>query len=127
MRQKTVAELTFNSKLIITNLTIIAGENPAARAVTILLVRCCATAVDGECEQDILIRFQTHWSNIFPSNFKIDLLENSAIDDVVVLSIVLEEVKNKNMSVYSRLRAICSNSNRKFFVFFQRVPQGYIC
>ncbi|KAI5418867.1 variant 4, Exosome complex exonuclease RRP44 A, partial [Lathyrus oleraceus] len=90
---------------------------PAARAVTILLVRRCATAVDGECEQDILIRFQTHWSNIFPSNFKIDLLENSAIDDVVVLSIVLEEVKNKNMSVYNRLRAICSNSNRKFFVF----------
>ncbi|KAI5418866.1 exosome complex exonuclease RRP44 homolog A isoform X2 [Lathyrus oleraceus] len=48
---------------------------------------------------------------------QIDLLENSAIDDVVVLSIVLEEVKNKNMSVYNRLRAICSNSNRKFFVF----------
>ncbi|KAI5444181.1 hypothetical protein KIW84_012704 [Lathyrus oleraceus] len=92
-------------------------ENPAARAITILLVRCWATVVDGECEQDILIRFQTRWSNIFPSNFKIDLLENSAIDDVVVLSIVLEEVKNKNMSVYNRLRAICSNSNRKFFVF----------
>ncbi|KAL5063563.1 hypothetical protein RYX36_025300 [Vicia faba] len=48
---------------------------------------------------------------------QIDLLENSAIDDVVVLSIVLEEVKNKNMSVYNRLRAICSNSNRRFFVF----------
>ncbi|XP_057422449.1 exosome complex exonuclease RRP44 homolog A isoform X2 [Lotus japonicus] len=48
---------------------------------------------------------------------QIDLLENPAIDDVVVLSIVLEEVKNKNMSVYNRLRAICSNSMRKFFVF----------
>ncbi|KAG2695096.1 hypothetical protein I3843_07G001100 [Carya illinoinensis] len=48
---------------------------------------------------------------------QIDLLENSAIDDVVMLSIVLEEVKNKNMSVYNRVRALCSNSMRRFFVF----------
>ncbi|XP_028776737.1 exosome complex exonuclease RRP44 homolog A [Neltuma alba] len=48
---------------------------------------------------------------------QIDLLENPAIDDVVILSIVLEEVKNKNMAVYNRIRAICSNSTRKFFVF----------
>lgn len=49
--------------------------------------------------------------------FQIDLLENPAIDEVVVLSVVLEEVKNKNLSVYNRLRALCSNSGRKFFVF----------
>ncbi|XP_021714097.1 exosome complex exonuclease RRP44 homolog A-like [Chenopodium quinoa] len=48
---------------------------------------------------------------------QIDLLENSAIDEVVVLSVVLEEVKNKNLSVYNRLRTLCSNSQRKFFVF----------
>ncbi|GMH06614.1 hypothetical protein Nepgr_008454 [Nepenthes gracilis] len=48
---------------------------------------------------------------------QIDLLENPAIDDVVVLSVVLEEVKNKNISVYNRLRALCSNSVRSFFVF----------
>ncbi|CAH9084603.1 unnamed protein product [Cuscuta europaea] len=48
---------------------------------------------------------------------QIDLLENPAIDDVVVLSVVLEEVKNKNISVYNRLRALCSDSLRKFFVF----------
>lgn len=48
---------------------------------------------------------------------QIDLLENPAIDDVVVLSIVLDEVKNKNLSVYNRLRAICSNPMRNFFVF----------
>ncbi|XP_027347779.1 exosome complex exonuclease RRP44 homolog A isoform X2 [Abrus precatorius] len=48
---------------------------------------------------------------------QIDLLENPAIEDVVVLSIVLEEVKNKNMAVYNRIRAICNNSMRKFFVF----------
>lgn len=50
-------------------------------------------------------------------SWQIDLLENPAIDDVVMLSIVLEEVKNKNMSIYNRIRAICNNSMRKFFVF----------
>lgn len=49
--------------------------------------------------------------------FQIDLLENEAIDDVVVLSVVLDEVKNKNLGVYNRLRALCSNSVKKFFVF----------
>ncbi|KAL2905965.1 Exosome complex exonuclease RRP44-like protein A [Bienertia sinuspersici] len=48
---------------------------------------------------------------------QIDLLENQAIDEVVVLSVVLDEVKNKNLSVYNRLRTLCSNSQRKFFVF----------
>lgn len=48
---------------------------------------------------------------------QIDLLENPAIDDVVVLSVVLEEVKNKNIAVYNRVRALCSNPLRKFFVF----------
>ncbi|KAF4402707.1 hypothetical protein G4B88_012492 [Cannabis sativa] len=47
---------------------------------------------------------------------QIDLLENPAIEDVVLLSIVLEEVKNKNLSIYNRLRALC-NSSKKFFVF----------
>ncbi|XP_062102794.1 exosome complex exonuclease RRP44 homolog A [Humulus lupulus] len=47
---------------------------------------------------------------------QIDLLENPAIEDVVLLSIVLEEVKNKNLSIYNRLRALCIPS-RKFFVF----------
>lgn len=45
------------------------------------------------------------------------MLENPAIDDVVVLSVVLEEVKNKNLGVYNRLRALCSNLQRRFFVF----------
>ncbi|CAO2834115.1 unnamed protein product [Amaranthus hypochondriacus] len=48
---------------------------------------------------------------------QIDLLENPAINEVVVLSVVLDEVKNKNLSVYNRLRTLCSNSQRKFFVF----------
>ncbi|BAT79018.1 hypothetical protein VIGAN_02181000 [Vigna angularis var. angularis] len=48
---------------------------------------------------------------------QIDLLENQAFDNIVVLSIVLEEVKNKNMAVYNRLRALCSNATKKFYVF----------
>ncbi|PKA52121.1 Ribonuclease II, chloroplastic/mitochondrial [Apostasia shenzhenica] len=48
---------------------------------------------------------------------KIDLLENPAINDVVVLSVVLEEVRNKNLAVYNRVKALCTNAARKFFVF----------
>uniref|UniRef100_A0A7N0U7U6 Exosome complex exonuclease RRP44 homolog A n=1 Tax=Kalanchoe fedtschenkoi TaxID=63787 RepID=A0A7N0U7U6_KALFE len=48
---------------------------------------------------------------------QIDLLENPAINEVVILSVVLEEVKNKNLSVYNRLRGLCGNALRKFFVF----------
>ncbi|KAF6154330.1 hypothetical protein GIB67_026786 [Kingdonia uniflora] len=48
---------------------------------------------------------------------QIDLLENTAIEDVVVLEVVRDEVKNKNLSVYNRLRALCSDSLRRFFVF----------
>ncbi|PON50039.1 PIN domain containing protein [Parasponia andersonii] len=47
---------------------------------------------------------------------QIDLLENPAMEDVVLLSIVLQEVKNKNLSVYNRVRALC-NPSRNFFVF----------
>ncbi|KAI4327860.1 hypothetical protein L6164_020272 [Bauhinia variegata] len=48
---------------------------------------------------------------------QIDLLENPAIDNVVLLSVVLEEVKNKNAAVYKRIRDLTSSPLRKFFVF----------
>ncbi|KAM7260331.1 hypothetical protein ACFE04_016072 [Oxalis oulophora] len=50
---------------------------------------------------------------------QIDLLENPAIHDVVLLTVVLDEVKNKNLSVYNRIRALSSisNSSKNFFVF----------
>ncbi|GLT82513.1 hypothetical protein SLE2022_008780 [Rubroshorea leprosula] len=48
---------------------------------------------------------------------QIDLLENPAIDNVVLLSVVLNEVKNKNMAVYNRIIALSKNSLRKFYVF----------
>lgn len=46
-----------------------------------------------------------------------DLLENEVMSDVVVLSVVLEEVKNKNLSIYNRLRTVIDNPLRHFFVF----------
>ncbi|KAG7584150.1 Ribonuclease II/R [Arabidopsis suecica] len=52
---------------------------------------------------------------------QIDLLENQAIDNVVVLSVVLDEVKNRNRSVYNRIRALCSNPTRQFYVFSNHV------
>lgn len=48
---------------------------------------------------------------------QMDLLENEIMNDVVVLSVVLEEVKNKNLSTYNRLRAVIDNPLRHFFVF----------
>ncbi|CAD5318750.1 unnamed protein product [Arabidopsis thaliana] len=52
---------------------------------------------------------------------QIDLLENKAIDTVVVLSVVLDEVKNRNRSVYNRIRLLCSNPARQFYVFSNHV------
>lgn len=48
---------------------------------------------------------------------QIDLLENPAIEDVVVLEVVADEVKNKNLSVYNRLRTLCTNPQRRFYIF----------
>ncbi|GJP42959.1 hypothetical protein CLOM_g2479 [Closterium sp. NIES-68] len=48
---------------------------------------------------------------------QIDLLENTAISNVVVLSVVLDEVKSRNVAVHGRLRALVADENRRFFVF----------
>ena len=48
---------------------------------------------------------------------QIDLLENPAIEDVVLLSVMLDEVKNKNLSVFNRIKALCINKARRFYVF----------
>jgi hypothetical protein len=39
------------------------------------------------------------------------------IEGVVVLSVVLEVVKNKNPAVYNRIKALCLNKARRFYVF----------
>ncbi|KAF3593492.1 hypothetical protein DY000_02027924 [Brassica cretica] len=57
---------------------------------------------------------------------KIDLLENQAIDNVVVLSVVLDEVKNRNRSMYNRIRALCSNQAKQFYVFSNHVHKKHL-
>jgi exosome complex exonuclease DIS3/RRP44 len=37
--------------------------------------------------------------------------------NVIVLQTVLEEVRNISLSVYNRLRAVISDTNRRFYVF----------
>jgi len=45
-----------------------------------------------------------------------DVMEHTAITDVVVLETVLEEVKHLSMAAYTRLRALINNPARRFFV-----------
>lgn len=46
-----------------------------------------------------------------------DFLEHSAIDDVIIMGVVLEEVRHKNASAYQRLRTLTSATDRRFYVF----------
>lgn len=48
---------------------------------------------------------------------QIDVLEENTICNVIVLSTVIDEVKNKSSSVYNRFRDVYKSSWRKFFVF----------
>uniref|UniRef100_A0A182Q2N5 Protein DIS3 homolog n=1 Tax=Anopheles farauti TaxID=69004 RepID=A0A182Q2N5_9DIPT len=49
--------------------------------------------------------------------YQMDLLEESAIRNVIVLNTVMDEVKHRSAVVYKRLRAILSNPARKFYTF----------
>ncbi|GAM19631.1 hypothetical protein SAMD00019534_028060, partial [Acytostelium subglobosum LB1] len=48
---------------------------------------------------------------------QIDLLEDPAITNVVVLTTVLDEVKNQNFAIHNRLREIIKNHARHFYVY----------
>ena len=48
---------------------------------------------------------------------QIDFLEHSAVNDVIIMTVVLEEVRHRNKSVHQRLRALTASSHRRFFVF----------
>lgn len=51
------------------------------------------------------------------SALQMDLLEHAAVTDVIVPSVVLEEVKARNASVYQRLRQLAAAGAKRFFVF----------
>ena len=48
---------------------------------------------------------------------QIDFLEHAAVDDVIIMSVVLEEVRHRNASVYQRLRRLVESPSKRFFVF----------
>lgn len=48
---------------------------------------------------------------------QIDVLEDNAIQNVIILSTVLNELKRRSPTVYKRLKEICQSKTRGFFVF----------
>ena len=56
-------------------------------------------------------------NGIMMHGMQMDFLEHQAITDVVIMSVVLEEVKHRNQSIYQRLRTLCASDTKRFFVF----------
>lgn len=48
---------------------------------------------------------------------QIDLLEHPDVQDVVILSVVLNEVKARNSSIYQRIRKLTGMKDKRFYVF----------
>lgn len=48
---------------------------------------------------------------------QIDVLEEDALKNVIILQTVLEEVKHQNTAIYQRLLEIIGNKKRKFYSF----------
>ncbi|KAK9823835.1 hypothetical protein WJX72_005833 [[Myrmecia] bisecta] len=48
---------------------------------------------------------------------QMDFLEHAAVEDVIIMSVVLDEVRHRNQSVYQRLRSLCASPTRRFYVF----------
>ena len=48
---------------------------------------------------------------------QLDLLAHAAVTDVVVLSVVLDECRARSKASYERLRAMCQDPAKRFFVF----------
>lgn len=48
---------------------------------------------------------------------QIDVLEEDAFSNVVILYTVLNEVKHRSTSIYKRLLDIIGNPQRKFYIF----------
>ncbi|DBA70092.1 TPA: hypothetical protein ACH3X2_012255 [Trebouxia sp. C0005] len=77
--------------------------------------------LDPECDQDAvkLSASAPHYL-IVDTNIvlqQMDFLEHQAVTDVIIMSVVLEEVKHRNQSIYQRLRTLCASDTKRFFVF----------
>jgi exosome complex exonuclease DIS3/RRP44 len=47
----------------------------------------------------------------------IDVLEDPAIRNVIVLQTVLQEVRNRSAPIYKRIRDVTSNQDKHFYTF----------
>ncbi|KAF2070189.1 hypothetical protein CYY_008494 [Polysphondylium violaceum] len=54
---------------------------------------------------------------------QIDLLEDPALKDIIILSTVLDEVKNQNKSIFNRIRDIIKEPTRRFYVYSNEYSQ----
>jgi exosome complex exonuclease DIS3/RRP44 len=48
---------------------------------------------------------------------QVDIMEHHAIYNVVVLQTTLEELRNRSLAVYNRIRALIADPDKRFFVF----------
>ena len=49
---------------------------------------------------------------------QIDLLENESFKDVIILQTVLDEIRHKSLPLYSRLKSMINDEDRRFYVFY---------
>ena len=48
---------------------------------------------------------------------QVDIMEHKAIYNVVVLQTTLEELRNRSLAVYNRIRALIADPEKRFYVF----------
>lgn len=61
---------------------------------------------------------------------QIDVLEHVAMQDVIILQTVLDELRERSLPVYNRVRALCADQARRFYVFsneFHRYENLVVC
>ncbi|KAJ3360118.1 exosome catalytic subunit dis3 [Kappamyces sp. JEL0680] len=48
---------------------------------------------------------------------QVDVMEHSAVENVIILQTVLQELKHRSISIYARIRSLIADPKKKFFVF----------
>jgi exosome complex exonuclease DIS3/RRP44 len=94
--------------------------------------RLCRNVVPKE-ERDnnpqLFNRLQNTENYIIPDTNVIlhqtDLMENSALTNLIMLQTVLEEVKHQNMNIYKRIREAIQDESRHIYVFNNELLRYY--
>jgi exosome complex exonuclease DIS3/RRP44 len=80
----------------------------------------CGSSYCTECHQDSpILATSTHYliPDINVVLHQPDFLENTKVQNVILLQTVLEEVKNQSFSFYQRIRDIIDTPSKNFYVF----------